>query len=701
MKKMLLLWGLVLSSALVMAVPVKRGMSRVVTLPDGSEVKVQLVGDEHIHYWLAADGRKFVEQENGAFTPANLTDMKQYAAERRLQRAANHNRRRAAAGPHKTAYYGSKKGIIILVDFTNKHFGPTHDRELFDSIANRENYHNGKFVGSVHDYFLSQSRNQFDLTFDVVGPVQMDTTYQYYGKNDSRGNDLHPGEMVAKACMAVDDEVDFTDYDWDGDGVVDQVFVLYAGEGEASSYDKATIWPHEWQLVFSDWGSALTLDGVFIDTYACGNEVYSGNYLTGIGTICHEFSHCMGLPDMYDTSDTGLLGTGDFDLLCSGCYNDDGYRPACYTSYERWVSGWHTPTMLDDTLHVEGMRPLASGGESYVVYNKLNRDEYYLLENRQKVGWDSDIPGEGMLIYHVDYDPNVWMWNVVNSKGAYLDEDYIEHTNDHERFAIVCADNYSSAYSQSGDPYPYRGNNALTHDSKPKLFWYKGTPDFAITEIEQQGDGLMGFTFLPDKKETIDLADAVLWESFNGCSGKGGNDNVWGGSAGTGVFAPDNEGWTANAFYGAHKCAKGGVASRKGTILSPEMALNGDYELTFKAAPWDNDLNKVVVNIITDRGDTLQTLTTENLSNKEWSPCTMTFNVHDNVRLSFTSQRNRFFIDDIMVKYLGGTAIRLVEQPAPTARERRIYRLNGTYAGSDLSRLPRGIYVVNGRKVVK
>ena len=136
------------------------------------------------------------------------------------------------------------------------------------------------------DYFKAQSAGQFELDFDVIGPVTMSNTYSYYGGNDRSGNDKYPGKMGREACTAIKDSVNFSDYDWDGDGNVDQVFVLYAGQGEADSGIENTIWPHEWQLSSSDYGGSLTLDNVTIDTYACSNELTSNSTIEGIGTIC-------------------------------------------------------------------------------------------------------------------------------------------------------------------------------------------------------------------------------------------------------------------------------------------------------------------------------------------------------------------------------------------------------------------------------
>ena len=174
------------------------------------------------------------------------------------------------------------------------------------------------------DYYHDQSYGKFNLVFDVVGPVNLDKSFVYYGRNFGE-DDLNAPEMIIECCQAVDDEVDFSEYDWDGDGVVEEVFVLYAGYGEATSGGANTIWPHMWSLSdASNYNNNVPkefiLDGVFIDIYACSNELYSyaGTTEMGLGVICHEFSHCLGFPDLYDTSYGGNFGMDDWDILDGG-----------------------------------------------------------------------------------------------------------------------------------------------------------------------------------------------------------------------------------------------------------------------------------------------------------------------------------------------------------------------------------------------
>lgn len=249
----------------VWAVPAKRGVWCSLSLVDGTEVKAQLVGDEFLHYYVSEDGTKYVQDESTGLY-RKMTDevtAQRRAAVRRAQ-AQGRQKRMLRKAQASNAFQGTKKGLIILVQFTDSKFKSGHDLALYERIANDENYSDNNFRGSIKDYFKAQSHGQFELDFDVAGICQLQHPYAYYGKNNSQEEDVKPGEMVAEACLwAHEHGTDFSKYDWDGDGEVDQVFVLYAGHGEASyGKDPNTIWPHMYCLSASDYGNALSLHGL-------------------------------------------------------------------------------------------------------------------------------------------------------------------------------------------------------------------------------------------------------------------------------------------------------------------------------------------------------------------------------------------------------------------------------------------------------
>ena len=504
-------------SLTMMAIPAKRGIWQTVKLSDGSEVKLTLVGDEHGHYWQDANGKTYLFEE--ATKTYQLADKQQLLERAQARRAKANQRRLQRMKAQKKVgsygnYTGSKKGLIILVQYKDVSFQSGNTAELYKRIANEENFSHSKgFVGSVHDYFRDQSLGLFDLTFDVMGPVTLSQNRSYYGGNNYNGDDKNPEEMVVEACKAIDSQVDFKDYDWDGDGKVDQVFILYAGAGEANGGAAETVWPHEWEL--SAVNKSFKLDGVTIDTYGCSCELqpdqvsYSGNVsswkIDGLGTICHEFSHCLGYPDMYDTQYGGHYGMYSWDLMDMGSYNGDGFIPAGYTSYEKMEAGWQQPIELKGTMAISDMKALSEGGESYIVYNKAHTDEYYLLENRQKTHWDQELEGNGLLILHVDYNQSAWENNLVNTvTSSYYG------SNNHERCTIFKADNKDSYNSYTGgrsasdiagDPYPYGLNNKLTNTSSPAATLYNANSDgkkfmnVDITDITRTANSTISFNF--------------------------------------------------------------------------------------------------------------------------------------------------------------------------------------------------------------
>ena len=696
-----------LLSAVAMAIPAKSGMSRMITLADGSMVKVSLVGDEFEHFWVDSLGNRYIAAADGnTYIKYDIASMASSQHKVRRMQANRSRVNRLGQNTNQDAFKGTKKGLIILVEFTDVKFQSSTPQSLYNKIANELNYKDGNFQGSVKDYFLAQSRGQFELDFDVVGPVQLSHNMAYYGGNDSFGNDLRPEEMVKEACRAVDDEVNFADYDWSGNGEAEQVYILYAGYGEADSGRGNTIWPHEWQL--SGAGTPIFLDNIRIDTYACSNELDYNGKIAGIGTICHEFSHCMGIPDLYDTEYSGNFGMGPFDLLCSGSYNGDGFVPAGYTAYERMISGWLQPVEIrkGDKLTVEGMKGLADGGEAYKIVNSENEDEYYMVENRTCSGWDQELPAFGVMVTHVDYDKTVWENNSVNTTDDY---------NSHQRMTIFHADNDDDrAYfstsrggylknTYDGDLYPYQGNDSLSATSLPANSTYtanadgKRYMDIAIRHIALDSDGLASMEFGPNSY-VKPVNYQLFKETFDGCSGTGGNDGLYSGnsSIGSGVFIPDNAGWTASKSYGASKCARFGTSSIPGTATTPSFVVDGTATLTFRAAPWGMDNKTLNLEVV---GNGTVSPSTFTMSTGSMRTFTATITGSGTVQIKFKPSQ-RFFLDDVVATN-GSTAINAIHTVGE-GRATAIYTTNGTR----LNKLTQGINIVRYedgtvRKIVK
>ena len=770
MKKLLTTFVLLLAVTAVMAVPAKRGMWKTITLSDGTEMKATLQGDEFGHYWKGIDGKKYVKSGDTYVVMGEEAVQKAKAKRVKAQQLRAKKMKARKGAP--AIYSGDKKGLIILAQFQDTKFQAGSDQTLYNNVANTPNYsdENG-FAGSVADYFKAQSRGDFRLTFDVLGPVTVSKDVAYYGEDvsDEEGSDAHPDEMVSEAVNLVKDQVsDWKQYDWDGDGEVDQVFVLYAGEGQATGGDANTIWPHEFSLQYT-WDGQVYGDrvnvapGLYVNTYAVSNEIEMVEdpnadpddeseetalipQRMGIGTICHEFTHCLGLMDMYDTQYTGNFGMGDWDLMDHGSYNNGGFTPANYSSFEKTQIGWITPTELTKETSVSAMQAWNDVDECYKITNQANANEYYLLENRQQKGWDEYVPASGLLILHVDYDADLWAQNVANST--------ISGVNDHQRCTIFHADGkekQNEIYEQIeelyylfmfgladeedeelwnqlwdeyeadaiNDVYPQGDNNELSNTSKPRAFTYNANSDgrklmnIKISEITlDEKNGTIAFNFAPDNSGTeegdnteysatsgtdpVIPDEYIFYESFNDCEGTGGNDGVFDTGAQS-TFYSDNEDWDATAPYGGDQCARFGASKKSGVAKTPEMTLTNNTTLTFKAAPWGTDgttlkLSAEGAKVVFDPAQVTMTA-------DKWTTFTVNMSGAGKAKIVFTPAK-RFFLDEVLVVDAVTNAIQDVQTVTRPA-DGKIYSIDGRYVGTDFGALKRGIYIMNGKKVVK
>lgn len=693
MKKYLLSALLLVSSMVSWASPAKPGLWRDITLVDGTTVRVQLAGDEFFKFYQDATGAKYVPTDAGTYQLLSDTEISN-KSRRAVKRRTQAQGKRKIGNVNPSVFQGRKKGIIILVNFTDKKFKSGHDNALYQNVLNGDNYTENGFSGSVKDYFKAQSNGQFELDFDVFGPCPLSHNVAYYGANDSNGDDKRPGEMVAEACLwAAEQGADFSQYDWDGDGYVDQVFVVYAGMGEADGGAANTIWPHMFYLSAGDYGKELHLNGVAVDTYACGSELNSNNQLAGIGTICHEFSHCMGFPDLYDTQYKGWFGMGDFDLMCSGSYNGNGYIPAGYSAYEKAECGWitlHDMTDISEKQDIEGMLPQSENGDAYIIKNKANANEYYIVENRQATGWDRELPGTGVMITHVDYDENIWLYNVPNTKnGIYYDQYDREHVNTHPRFTIFHADNSDDIYSQETDLYPYGKRNSLNKTSFPPATLYNKNVDgtnymhIAINDMAIAADGTASLSLVPNAEggdtpgPVVPDGSTLFYESFDSNTGDGGNDGVWSDISSNVAVAYDNVGWNSENLtaYGANQCIKVGSSKKIGTVTSPTFTVNGNAVLTFKAGGWDSTKDATSLTLTTSNGTLDNSEVTIPVG--KWGDFSVNLNATGSVDLTFTANRGRFFLDEVKVVDANASGVENVASAKNLQRVVGYYSLEG------------------------
>lgn len=542
MKKLYLMLSMLFAFGMAAnAVPAKR-IQKVITLANGTQVSVELRGDEYLSWWEGTDGTAYrtTATDENVFEAFDLEAQKPAAAARRarteqgrvarLARVKNSlkgadDKMRGLGGDHIT-YKGVKKGLVVLVDFKNKKFADGHDLEYYKNVINGKDFSDEEegYVGSVRDYFLAQSNGQFELDFDVVGPVTMSKNSGYYGNDGAYQKDEKVYEMIKEACDGIQDKVNLKDYDWDGDGEADQVFFLYAGLGQASGGSPGTIWPHESELRYWPCG-VLSYPTGKINTYACANELQpetqgSSRYISaGIGTICHEFSHCLGFADMYDTTGGGGYGMSVFDVMDQGSYNGNGFVPCNYTAFERIYAGWVEAIELESPATVKDMKSVSDYGRPFIMYNYKNTNEYFLLENRQNTGWDKGLYGSnGLLIVHVNYVPSRWANNSVNSSAEKI-----------QCCTVVNADGSreNTQYSLQGDLYPYevKGvtmNDEFTDESEPaaKLYTKNSDNSYAlgipITQIKRSKGSISFLVCGGDDKNVIDNTFNGVVDGING-----------------------------------------------------------------------------------------------------------------------------------------------------------------------------------------
>ena len=528
MKKFFAILAFVATSVAALAVPANSGLTRVVKMKDGREVTIMLRGDETFHFFVTTDGMVVREQADGTWVQDTRDVHALWTTEfrkRNAQRIQHAERaRRAMRAPNRmgnsTGTTGKKRGLLILVNFNDVKMQDSSTHAVFDQMLNDVETPYGENYGSVRQYFRDQSYGQFDVEFDVVGPVTVSNDMEYYGVNNSSGSDSHPEVMITEACELANEEydIDFSLYDWDEDGEVENIYVTYAGKGEANGGEANTIWPHQWDLhsayyFNSDYKNyELILDGVKINTYACGPELNGYGNISGIGTMCHEYSHCLGIPDFYDTTKSGCVDMLDWSLMSSGNYNGNGFCPAGYTAYERMFCGWLEPVELASSTSIGNMPPIEDEPVAYIIYNDNNRNEYFLLANHQQKGWDTKTKGHGMMILHVTYDNEAWTSNKVNIESGY------------QHMIIIPAGGFQTSNgkvtSSAKDLWPGESNNsALTDTSTPaaqlhypntdgKYFMHKPIED--ITELDEY----ISFRFMggveidaPTLAEAADISD--------------------------------------------------------------------------------------------------------------------------------------------------------------------------------------------------
>lgn len=521
----------VLSAA---AVPAKRD-PRTVVQPDGTPLTVSCVGDEHAHYMLSGTGHVLMPIADGSLvyaTPAadgtllstgvpaqlaapadafTLTSAqgKDVVRKARARAAASAPfyapTQRAAEGGEgqNLIQYGMgcftnnfpRRGdvniLVILVQYKDVEFQVSDPKDYFTRMLTEKGFSDYGATGSATDYFLANSGGQWTPHIDVYGPVTLPENRVYYGQNGFAG-DRQPQKQIIDGCKLLDEEIDFTKYDNDSDGVVDNVFCFYAGLGENAHPEQSNlVWPHSSNLILLN--EHLTLDGVVIDRYATTNE-WNDDRPDGIGTFVHEFSHVMGLPDLYHTDDAYAFYTPDcYSVMDYGPYNNNSCTPPNYSIYERNALGWSKPQLISGPFNGR-LENFGDSNKGYIIPTE-RENEFYLFENRQQTGWDKYIPGHGMLIWHVDFDQQVFDANTVNNTQRHQYVDIVEANNNPSSHIVQSGQYVLNTEALEGYTWPGReGKTEFTPATIPAFrSWNAVDVDLPLTSIAEDEEGVVTF----------------------------------------------------------------------------------------------------------------------------------------------------------------------------------------------------------------
>ncbi len=444
--------------SLIWAVPAD---PRVRTLknPDGTSVEVRVHGDEHFHFMTDAACTAIMHQNEAGYYVNTVRDGAPLVFNRRNvemlraeKEAASPNFALApAAGPSKMASLDAggrsnyptigngTRSLVVLVEFDDVDFTVENPKEYFTRQLNEPGFSDYGGKGSALDYFKDASHGLYTPQFDVYGPVKVSKKASYFKDTNSGRMGLLISEAVTQLCES--GELDLSNYDFDEDGILDTIFIYYAGYGSADSKTE-TIWPHQSDYSYLTYYGypVLKYNGVKVGPYACANELKGWNpqtgrqpwddgstpWVDGIGTFVHEYGHVLGLPDMYDVDyNDETVTPGDWDVMDGGCYNFQGCVPPLYSAYEQWVCRWLEYTDAVDGTHYD-LKALGNSETPAAVRLRIPKttsgtsfeSEYFVMEARDNSKWDACFPEPGLMIWRINYKKNLWTSNSVNSKNG-------------------------------------------------------------------------------------------------------------------------------------------------------------------------------------------------------------------------------------------------------------------------------------------
>lgn len=525
----LIIMAMLYGVAIIYSRPAYRGTRQMVQ-PDGSMVTIRLVGDEYLHYTVTSDGYSLVRRDDGAYVYAQLDaegqlaptallahDAGERTAEERnyvesvgrlkpqltkqaeeMQSQNRAQRVRTLSPDRANSYdYSKFRGLVILAEYNDCSFRYDDYRDVMDDMINADDYtgdsrtnfsyqgYSFKCTGSMRDYYRDNSNGIFVPTFDVVGPVKVNRS-QYYAKGSKNGT-----QLIIDACTAADSQVNFKNYDVDGDGTLDMVYVIFPGlPSYIQGNDSRLLWPHQYDIRYT---RSIRKDGVYLGRYACSTELFGTsdwNVLEGIGTLCHEFSHVLGLPDFYDTNnvyDGACVNPDTWSLMANGADFNYGRTPCCFSLFERYALGFATPELLG-TPGSYSLEDLQSSNTGYRLYTPV-RNETFFIENRQRSKWDSQLPGHGMLIFRVDS----------TNAAAWGEQNYVNDNPDHPYYELIRAggvksNEYYISVGAASDPFPgTKRVTTINNETTPNLKTWSGRNSFLGLRNIKESAGVITF----------------------------------------------------------------------------------------------------------------------------------------------------------------------------------------------------------------